>query len=129
MQTPETQKPVLKTWKPTVAGILEIVVGSFSALGFIGCLIASFVIRSGASLGIGESDLGGLTFSLVSSILVFIAGLLLALGVFEIIAGISALQRKRWGLALAGSIVAALPGSLMGILAIVFLAMSKGEFV
>jgi hypothetical protein len=45
-----------------------------------------------------------------------------------IIAGIYALQRKKWGLALAGSIVAIFGSSIMGVLATIFIALSKDEF-
>ncbi len=42
--------------------------------------------------------------------------------------GIFTLQRKRWGLALAGAIVAILPFSLLGMAAIVLIILSKNEF-
>jgi hypothetical protein len=51
------------------------------------------------------------------------------MGVVSILGGISALQRRRWGLALAGGICALVPmQTLLGVLAIVFLAISKEEF-
>jgi len=42
--------------------------------------------------------------------------------------GIFALQRKRWGLSLAGAIVAVLPFSLFSMAAIVLIALSRDEF-
>ena len=59
-----------------------------------------------------------------------VAGLI-ALGVVALIGGIHALRRRRWGLALAGAICAALPGmplGLPGIAAIVFISLTKEEF-
>ena len=54
---------------------------------------------------------------------------LIVLGVVALLGGISALQRKRWGLALAGGICVLLPmQTLLGILAIVFVALSRDEF-
>ncbi len=53
----------------------------------------------------------------------------LVLGIVSILGGISALQRKRWGLALAGAICAVLPTqTLLGILAIVLVSISRDEF-
>jgi len=47
----------------------------------------------------------------------------------DIVGGIYALRRRIWGLALAGSICALLgPWALLGILAIIFVSLGKGEF-
>ncbi len=51
------------------------------------------------------------------------------LGIVAIIGGVFALQKKVWGLALVGAICALLwPSSILGILAIIFVALSKSEF-
>lgn len=52
---------------------------------------------------------------------------LLVLGIIAIVGGISALRRKSFGLSLAGAICA-LPSQILGILAIIFVALSKREF-
>jgi hypothetical protein len=54
-------------------------------------------------------------------------GLLLVLGILAIAGGISAIRRKRFGLSLAGAICA-LPKGILGILAVVFVSLSKREF-
>jgi len=65
---------------------------------------------------------------------IFALGLLgwpaLALGVVAIVGGVMALQRTRWSLALVGAICALLipPPFILGILAIVFIALSREEF-
>ena len=51
----------------------------------------------------------------------------MVLGVIAIIGGISALRRRSYGLSLAGAICA-LPSTLLGILAVVFIALGKREF-
>ncbi len=55
----------------------------------------------------------------------------LVFGVIALVGGVNALRRRRWGLALAGAILS-LPlipvGTVLGILAIIFLAMGKKEF-
>jgi hypothetical protein len=47
---------------------------------------------------------------------------------FPIIGGIFALQRRRWGWALAGSIVAILGTLPLGVASTIFVAMSRDEF-
>jgi hypothetical protein len=123
-------KTVAKTWEPTVAGILIILDGSFSFLLSLGLFIGAIVLWTIPSwAGINESDFAPLAAGTVAAVVAIISMVVLALAILELVGGISALQRKRWGLALAGSIAAALPGNILGILAIIFLAMSKDEFV
>jgi hypothetical protein len=57
----------------------------------------------------------------------FTGGLLLALGILAIAGGISAIRRKKFGLSLAGAICA-LPKGILGILAVIFVALGKREF-
>ena len=123
-------RTVAKTWEPTAAGILTIIDGSFSILVSLGLFIGSILLWTTPSWAeINESDFAPLAAGTVGTILAIIAIVVLALAILELLGGISALQRKRWGLALAGSIAAAVPGNVLGILAIIFLAMSKDEFV
>jgi hypothetical protein len=58
--------------------------------------------------------------------LIMIGFVLAALGIFAIIGGISAIRRKSFGVSLAGAICA-LP-SILGILAIIFVFLSKKKF-
>jgi hypothetical protein len=69
-----------------------------------------------------------MTAASVAAVILVIAIIAAILAILEIVGGIFALRRKTWGLALAGSIAAALPVNILGILAIIFLAMSKDEF-
>ena len=122
-----------KTWKPTVAGILNIIAGVLSLLGALGVIIGIIVFVSVGStpfLAYMWRDLGdlgiGLNFLII--ILVIAAIFLATVGILPLIGGIYALQRKKWGLALAGSIVAIFGSSIMGILATIFIAMAKDEF-
>ena len=59
--------------------------------------------------------------------LVVMGGLLLALGILSVTGGISAIRRKRFGLSLAGAICALISG-LLGILAVIFVALGRREF-
>jgi hypothetical protein len=56
-----------------------------------------------------------------------IVGCVGVLGILAIVGGISAMRRKRVGMSLAGAISALLSG-LLGILAIIFIALGKREF-
>ncbi len=120
-----------RTWKPTVAGILTIIDGSLNLLGVLGVIIAAIFLSASSYLAdlIGP-DIYPLTLGVVIGILVTVAVFMAIVGILSLLGGISALQRKRWGLALAGSICAVFGSiSILGILAIIFTAMSKNEFV
>jgi hypothetical protein len=51
-----------------------------------------------------------------------------AVSVLQLIGGIFALQSRKWGLALTGSILSLFPSILLGILAIIFTGLTKKEF-
>ena len=59
--------------------------------------------------------------------ILIIVGCVGILGILAIVGGISAIRRKRVGLSLAGAISALLSG-LLGILAVIFVALGKREF-
>ncbi len=103
-----------KTWKPTTAGILSIVAGVLNLIAGV-ALAATEVMLLPL---IGFPVLGPL------------AAVLIVLGIISIVGGIFAVQRRIWGMALAGAICALFPPPviILGILAIVFVAMGKGEF-
>ena len=101
-----------KTWKPTAAGILCIIAGVIGVITGIVVAVVGGII--GAFFGGAWGAFG------VPSII---------LGIIAIVGGSYALRRKIWGLALAGSICALLgPWAILGILAIIFVSLGKGEF-
>jgi hypothetical protein len=71
-------------------------------------------------------DMGG-----IASLIEAFGVISIVLGIIVLLGGICALRRQAWGFALAGAIIS-LPlipaGTILGILSIVFLAKSKGEF-
>jgi hypothetical protein len=118
-----------KTWMPTTAGILNIIVGSLRLLVFLGVIIAIIVLSTTSYwLNQIESQVYPLTIQSIVGILTFVAVFIAVLGMLSLLGGISALQRKRWGLALAGSIASMFGPILLGIPAIIFTALSKDEF-
>jgi uncharacterized membrane protein HdeD (DUF308 family) len=119
-----------KTWMPTVAGVLNIIVGSLRLLAVFGIIIAIVAIY-GTSYWWDyiEGDMYPLTLGAFVGILIVVAVFLFVAGILSFLGGISALQRKWWGLALAGSIASVFGPVLLGIPAIIFTVMSKDEFV
>jgi len=106
-----------KTWKPITAGILDIISGVLGLIGAIGIFIAIGVVGSQPDVPeFVPGILWGLSFPTI------------ILAVLALIGGIFAVQRKKWGWALAGSIAAILASTILGILATIFVAMSKDEF-
>jgi len=105
-----------KTWKPTTAGILSIIAGAISV---IFCIVVVVLGRTiGAFFG----------FEVVWEWSTFAIPLIIS-GIIAIVGGIHALRRRVWGLALAGSICALIgPSGILGLLAIVFVSLGKGEF-
>ena len=111
-----------KTWKPITAGIINIVAGVIAAIGFVALLIGGFVTSNPAVFrgNIPPVNVPAICFGLsVPSLII---------GVLAILGGVYALQRKRWGLALTGSIVVIFSSFILGVVATVFLAISKKEF-
>ena len=115
-----------KTWMPTAAGILDIVAGS---LGLLFCvIIAIFFAFFSALMPSNGAGMNGLPMAIMAIIFVPMAIFMLAAAILAIIGGVYALRRKKWGLALAGSIGALFGITVIGIVAIVFTAISKSEF-
>ena len=113
-----------KTPKPIIAGSLSIFSGGVSLIGFIGLLIASI------ALGWTAVDVTGWLpgMNIALSILIILCVLLLFAGVLALQGGIYAVQRKKWGWALVGSICALIPTFVLGLAAIMLITLSKDEF-
>jgi hypothetical protein len=136
----------------TAGGVLSIVGGAFEVVGAgMGVAVAvSAFIWSREHPVTGVPSIAGISRVIIGlPIWSTIAAFGVALGVVAIVGGVSALRRKRFGLSLAGAICAlpsgflgavpisivspargsyALPSVILGILAIIFIYMSKKEF-
>jgi len=113
------QPNVRKTAMPTAAGILSIISGAFKLLAFL------ILLAFGFFWAVAPYRLDRVRPEVLFGLAAFI---LLALGVLSIIGGVYCLRRKNFGLSLAGAIAALLPFNLLGIAAVILVAMSKPEF-
>jgi hypothetical protein len=114
----------VRVWKSTVAGIIDLIAGIKGITGSI------FLLALGHGLDLGTFDRwggpfpgllrGGFFHALAIPILLF--------GIVAIIGGIFALQRRSWGWALAGGIAAVFASPFLGVVAIIFTALSQNEF-
>jgi len=117
----------MKTWRPTVAGILSIVAGAGGVVVWALIILGAFtfLIASGMSGGMNLPDLPA---KLIPVWLSLLAIPLMLLSILTIVGGVFALKRKIWGLALAGSIAALFCSTVLGVVAIIFTVLSKDEF-
>ena len=115
-----------KTWKPVAGGILNIIAGVSSLIGFIVVIIS--IVFIGSPFFWDSLDIDPISAGVIQTVLVIVAIVTLVTGVLPLIGGIYSLQRKRWGLALAGSIAAIIGTTILGILSVIFIAMAKNEF-
>jgi len=122
----ETTAP--RTWKPTTAGILNIITGALSVTGTIGLAIALTAVGNINIMRFLPPEDAPFIAPLVTTVLVVLLILSIVEAAFPIIGGIFALQRRKWGWALAGSIIAILGTFLLGIASTIFVAMAKEEF-
>jgi hypothetical protein len=110
-------------WMPTAGGVLSIIAGACQIIG----AFALFLLAIFGAVGIGllARPLGAIPIVLFG----FLGFWLAITGILAVIGGVLALKRRNWGLSLAGAIAALLGGGhLLGILAIVFIAVGKKEF-
>jgi hypothetical protein len=127
---------VKKTWKPIVAGILDIV---FSVISL--WFLFALSLEGAVFWSIFPKSMFGLNNP--STVYLIITIPLLFIPILTLLGGIYALKRRKWGLAFAGSIAAILSwtpvvllltptvifGSApLGILVVILIAKSKGEF-
>ena len=120
---------VKKTWKPTAAGILNIITGALNALGAIVLIIILTAVDTWKFfLGVIPAEDLPFIASIVNTML--IASLVMSIihTIFPIVGGVFALQRRKWGWALAGSIIAILGTFPLGVASTIFVAIAKDEF-
>jgi hypothetical protein len=114
----------------TAGGVLSIVAGALEVIGGVIIAILTTGIRILLRLALLPPHPGDWFERIIPVLptwLIIVAVPLLALGIVAIIGGVSAIRRKSFGLSLAGAICA-LPSNILGILAVIFVSVSKREF-
>jgi hypothetical protein len=111
-----------RTWMPTVAGILNLIAGGLALFGLMLLALAVVVLNI-----VPEARGDEVGFVIAQSVLAFAGIATLLLAVLAILGGASAIQRKRWGWTIAGSVAATLICAPLGIPAIVLVVMAEKE--
>ena len=106
-----------RTALPTIAGVINIIIGSINLLGVFGVGIAIVVI----------SNTAGVDVIVIPILWSVIAGLLV-LGIPSLIGGIYSVQRKNWAIALIGSIASFLIWNIIGLIPLILIIISRDEF-
>jgi hypothetical protein len=111
---------------PIVSGVLSIVSGVIGICAGITLILFSvfFIYLESFPMDIPDD----FPFVLLQVVPMVWGIILLVLAIAAIIGGIYALQRKLWGLALAGSIVSMLMFFPTGIVAVIFVSLAREEF-
>ena len=106
-----------RPWRPLTAGILDIIAG-------VGVLFVCFwLVLAG-----GITSIVGNVPQWVPTLLFGLAIPFALLAILSVIGGIFAVQRKAWGLALAGSIAAFFCCFIFGIISLILVSISHPEF-
>jgi len=114
----------------TAGGVLSIVAGALEVIGGVIIALLTVGIRILIRLALIPSHTGdwwGPIIPVIPSWLIIVGVPILVLGIVAIVGGVSAIRRKSFGLSLAGAICA-LPSAILGILAVIFVSVSKREF-
>ena len=114
----------------TAGGILSIIGGALEVIGGVIIAVLTIGIRillRLALLPFHPGDWFERILPVLPTWLIIVGVPILVLGIIAIVGGISAIRRKSFGLSLAGAICA-LPSNILGILAIIFVSLSKREF-
>jgi hypothetical protein len=114
----------------TAGGVLSIIAGAFEVIGGVIIALLTVGIRILIRLALIPSHPGdwwGQFIPVIPFWLIIVGVPILALGIVAIVGGVSAIRRKNFGLSLAGAICA-LPSSILGILAVIFVSLGRREF-
>ena len=122
-----------RTWKPTMAGILNVISGAFFIIGGIIILSLLGELRVATPWAIYTMYSMGLegdpSISFVNTFIVILGAAVIILGVLSILGGIYSIKRRLWGIVLVGSVSTFISLFILGIPAIALTAVSKKEFV
>ena len=112
--------------KSLVAGVLNLVSGASAIIGSFGLALLG-MIGSGVLSTVPDHD--AQAFSFVPALVFFpLALFLLIIGAAAVAGGIAAIQRRRWWLALIGTVASIFSCFFLGLPAIILLVLGEPEF-
>jgi hypothetical protein len=111
-----------RSWIPTVAGVLDILAGGLALIGFLLLVCGAFVVTH-----LPDADPDEFGLMIAETVLVGAAAVVLVVAILAVVGGIFALQRKRWGWALTGSIAAAFVCPPVGLPAIILTVLAEKD--
>jgi hypothetical protein len=115
------------TWKPIMAGILDIVAGAIGMVGSVYFVVLSSLFRTiHETMGLDPAVI--LQTEQLIAKLFAVPFVLMFIGIISIIGGVYALQRRIWGLALAGAICSCIVFPFFGLPSIIITALARDEF-
>ncbi len=117
-----------KTNTPTLVGILNIVSGVIGLVFAAGMIALSWFFMSMMYFPTEPTHEFPPMIHIFQAIYLGWGIILAIVSILALVGGVYALQRKIWGLALAGSIAAIVAFFPMGIPAVIFVAQSRNEF-
>ncbi len=113
-----------KTAMPATAGSLSILAG-------VANMLVAFLLFLGMLVIQGAIGFVAVPFWVpvnVPAVLFLLNIPFVAAGVLALVGGIYAIQRRKWGLALAGSVAAFFPCGIFGLISVILLILSRDEF-
>jgi len=113
-----------KTAMTTAAGTLSILAG-------VANMLVAFLLFIGMLVIQGAIGFVAIPFWVpvnVPAVLFLLSIPFIAAGALALIGGIYAVQRRKWGLALAGSVAAFFPRGIFGLVSVILLVLSRDEF-
>ena len=111
---------------PVVTGALSIVTGVFGVFAGVGMIIISVIFWGAITISVNTPD--EFPFYIIQSVYLVIGIFFLILAILAITGGIFALQKRYWGLTLAGAIASIFTFFPTGIAAIIFAGLSRQDF-
>jgi hypothetical protein len=115
------------TWKPIMAGILDIVSGAIGMVGSVYFVVLTSLFRSMHEILRVDPIVIEQTEQIISKLFA-IPFVLVFIGIISIIGGVYALQRRIWGLALAGAICSCIVFPIFGLPSIIITGLAQEEF-
>jgi len=120
------------TWKPIMAGILDIVAGAISMVGGIYFVMFSWIFNAiKEMLRFNPQIVQPAVIQWIEqmfSTLFAVPFVFVFIGIISIIGGVYAMQRRIWVFALAGAIASCIAFPFFGIPSVVITSLAKDEF-